>query len=96
MSAVLTAPRRVADPLRFTASDVTGMHTLEFDGVDGHRSAGDVAMSVAELMQLPTNHPYAVRDDENARMLAEEEALGSQIDPGAKLIVIPKAHLGLR
>jgi hypothetical protein len=29
-------------------------------------------------------------------MLAEEEALGSQIDPGAKLIVIPKAHLGLR
>ena len=95
MDAVLAPPvRPVADPLSFSATDVTGMHTLDFDGVDGHRLTSDVAMSVAELMELPTNVPYALRDDTSARRLAEDTALGSQINPGAKLVVIPKAHLG--
>jgi hypothetical protein len=95
MEAVMAPPvRPVADPLSFSATDVTGMHTLDFDGVDGHRLTSDVAMSVAEMMELPTNVPYALRDDTSARMLAEDTALGSQINPGAKLVVIPKAHLG--
>ena len=94
MSAVLAPPRPVADPLSFSATDVTGMHTLDFDGVDGHRLSSDVAMSVAEMMELPTNVPYALRDDTSARMLVEDTPLGSQINPGAKLVVIPKAHLG--
>jgi len=93
-SALATPTRPVVDPLRFSASDVTGLHTLDFDGVDGHRLTSDVAMSVAEMMQLPTNVPYAIRDDESARMLAEDVALGSQINPGARLVVIPKVHLG--
>jgi hypothetical protein len=95
MPEVLAPPERpVADPLSFSATDVTGMHILDFDGVDGHRSSSDVAMSVAEMMDLPTNVPYALRDDQSARMLAEDRPLGSQINPGAKLVVIPKAHLG--
>lgn len=84
----------VVDPLSFSATDVTGMHQLEFQGVDGHRVASEVALSVAEAMELPTNVPWALRDDETARMLEEDRALGSQVRPGSRLVVIPKSHLG--
>lgn len=84
----------VVDPLSFSATDVTGSHELDFEGVDGHRLVGDVAMSVAGAMELPTNTPWALRDDMSARMLVEDRPLGAQIRPGAKLVVIPKSHLG--
>ena len=84
----------VVDPLSFSVSDVTGMRSLDIGGVDGHRPASDVAMSVADLLELPTNTPYSLRDDTNARMLLDDRPLGSQVDMDAKLVVIPKAHLG--
>jgi hypothetical protein len=84
----------VVDPISFTATDVTGTNVLEFSAVDGYRNAGDIAMSVAEAMELPLNTPWALRDDEHARMLEEASPLGSQVNPGAKLVVIPKSHLG--
>jgi hypothetical protein len=83
----------VVDPLAFSASDVTGTNELEFSGIDGYRLASDVAMSVAEAMGLPTNVPWALRDDASARML-EERAVGSQVQTGARLVVLPKSHLG--
>lgn len=84
----------VADPLSFVATDVTGLRRLEFDGIDGHRTAGDVATSVASAMDLPTNVPWALRHEEKARMLEQGTALGGQVDAGAELVVIPKSHLG--
>ena len=57
----------VADPLEFTITDVTGRNTLDVENVDGHRTAGDVATSMASLMELPTSTPYALRDDARAR-----------------------------
>lgn len=94
--AVAPPEEEVYDPLSFSATDVTGMHELDFDGVDGHRPARDVAMSVAGVMELPTNVPWALRDDRSARMLEDDRSLGSQIRPGSRLVVIPKAHLGSR
>ncbi len=84
----------VVDPLDFTATDVTGTNELEFPSIDGYRLTSDVATSVAEAMELPTTVPWALRDDDSARMLQDDRPLGSQIRPGAKLVVIPKSHLG--
>ena len=94
MSVANVFEHAIVDPLTFSVSDVTGMKSLDVDGVDGHRSASDVATSVAELMELPTNTPYSLRDDNSARMLLDDRPLGSQVDKDAKLVVIPKAHLG--
>ena len=82
------------DPLAFVATDVTGLRRLEFDSIDGHRTAGEVAMSVASAMDLPTNVPWSLRDQQRARMLEQESPLGSQIDTGTELVVIPRSHLG--
>lgn len=84
----------VADPLAFVATDVTGLRRLEFDSIDGHRPASEVAMSVASAMDLPTNVPWSLRDQKRARMLDQETPLGGQIDTGSELVVIPRSHLG--
>lgn len=90
----LLNPGSIVDPLSFVATDVTGMRRLEFDGIDGHRSAGEVATSVASAMDLPTNVPWALRHEERARMLELDSALGGQMETGDELVVIPKSHLG--
>jgi hypothetical protein len=82
------------DPLRLQVEDVTGTRSLELEGIDGHRLAGEVAMSLARELDLPTNTPWALRDDTNARMLSDETPLGSQIEQDARVVVVPKSHLG--
>ena len=67
---------------------------LDFVGVDGHRRASEVAMSVAEAMELPTSAPWALRDEQSARMLDEERPLGAQVRERTRLVLIPKSHLG--
>ena len=84
----------VVDPLSFSVSDVTGLHVLDLENVDGHRTVGDVATSIASLMDLPANIPYALRDDTRAKMLVDDSPLGNQVDLGAKLVLTPKVHLG--
>ena len=86
----------VADPLAFSVTEVTGLKSLEVDSIDGHREAADVARSMASLLDLPSNTtPYSLRDDASARMLADDLPLGGQIpSTGARLVVIPKSHLG--
>jgi len=84
----------VTDPLRLQAEDVTGTKLIELEGVDGHRLAGEVAMALAQEMDLPTNTPWGLRDDLKGRMLVSEESLGSQLDQDARVVVVPKSHLG--
>lgn len=95
VAAAPTTAGRVRDPLRFRVSDVTGLRRFDLEGVDGHRSAGDVAMSVAGMMDLPTETRFSFRS-KAGRMLVDDEALGSQLDESAEpeLVVIPRAHLG--
>jgi hypothetical protein len=83
----------VADPLRFVVTDVMGYRRLE-ETVDGHRTAEDVATSMAEALDLPTDTPWSLRDERHARMLRQDEPLGSQVEQDAELVVIPQAHLG--
>ena len=88
----------VADPLAFTVSEVTGMRTADVKDIDGHRTAADVAASMAAELELPANTPqgggYALLHDESARMMRDDAPLGSQIKTGTHLTVIPKSRLG--
>ena len=95
MSEIHTSPTAVADPLSFSVEEVTGMRSVHVENVDGHRDAADVARSMASMLDLPTNTPYALRDEERARMIADDQPLGAQIpEAGARLVCIPKSHLG--
>jgi hypothetical protein len=87
-------PHPVLDPLCLQAEDVTGTKLIEFDDVDGHRLVSEVALSLAQEMNLPPNTPWALRDDTNARMLNDDRPLGSQVEQNARLTVVPKSHLG--
>jgi hypothetical protein len=95
MSEIRTSPAAVADPLTFSVEEVTGMRSLHVENVDGHRTAEDVATSMASMLELPSNTPYALRDEERARMLIDDRPIGSQVpQTGAHLVCIPKSHLG--
>ena len=85
--------RPVVDPLDLTAFDVTGNQEVDLEGIDGHRLASDVAQSVAESMELPDDFPWTLRDSGTARMLNDDVALGSQVQSGAEVTLVPKAHL---
>ncbi len=85
----------VADPLAFSCTEVTGTREMDVSGIDGHRTVADVAASMAALLDLPRNVPWAMRDDSRARMLEADMPLGSQIPAtGARLVCIPQSHLG--
>jgi len=95
MPEAVLSPGSVAESLSFEVSEVTGTKTLQVDGVDGHRPAGEVAASVASMLDLPANSPYYFRDDLTARKLADDDPLGAQIpSTGSRLMVVPKTKLG--
>jgi len=79
----------------FEAVDVTGSHALEAEDVDRTSSAGAVARVLAESMTLPRNVPWTLRDERSGSYLDEDRPIGEQIEPGARVVVTPKAHLGM-
>lgn len=54
----------------------------------------DTARSLASLFSLPSEVPYALRDDGTAVYLDPERPVGEQVSPGARLTVTPRTHLG--
>ncbi len=85
----------VADPLAFTATDVTTSRVVDFSGVDGYRTASELATSIAATLELPENTPYALRDNNRGRMLRDDVSVGSQLPAeGSELTLVPKSHLG--
>lgn len=83
----------VIDPLDIVISDVTAHNEIEMNGVDGFRTASDVADSMASMMELPNSTPYSLRDEKNARMLEDDVPVGRQVEQGTRLVLFPKAHL---
>jgi hypothetical protein len=88
-----TVTTRPGAPLSFEATDVTGTKTLQVQ-VQGDLSADAAAESVASLMALPSNVPWALRIDSSSAFLEGNVAIGDQIVPGEHLTVTPKTHLG--
>ena len=53
-----------------------------------------MAQTLAVRMGLPQNVPWTLRDDRSGLYLEEEIEIGRQVEPGSKLTVTPKTHLG--
>ncbi len=79
--------------LRFRATDVTGTMEMDVEDVQDSVPAGAVARTLAQRMELPTNVPWALRDDRGA-FLVDDRQIGGQIEPGATVTLTPKTHLG--
>jgi hypothetical protein len=68
---------------------------MEMDVADMQPSvpAGAVALTLAQRMELPTDVPWALRDDRRA-FLDDERQIGEQLEADAKVTLTPKTHLG--
>lgn len=82
------------DSFRFTATDVTGTLTVNARDVQRATPAGEVARALADRMQLPTDVPWALRDDSTSAYLEETLPIGDQIDTDTTVTLTPKTHLG--
>lgn len=78
--------------IKFRAHGVTSSEDVE---VEFQRStpADAVAQSLAEMLNMPADIPWGLRDDGSSVYL-EDRAIGDQIRPGAAISVTPKTHLG--
>ena len=77
---------------RLRATDVTGSLEIEAD-LQPSVPAGAVAQTLAQRLELPTDVPWALRDDRGA-FLNDERQIGEQIEAGAQVTLTPKTHLG--
>ena len=78
---------------QFFARNVTATKTLPVH-VAAELSAEAVARAVAELMAMPQDTPWALREDETASFLDGDRPIGEQLRPGARVTLTPKSHLG--
>ncbi len=85
-----------AETIRFTATDVTGTHTVEATDVQPTLSAGAVARSIAAKFGLPGDVPWALRSDSTSAYLDEDVAIGDQIESDTRITIFPRTHLGGR
>ena len=83
----------MSQTITFEATNVTGTQTLPID-VDPALPAETVANSIASMMSMPGNVPWALRDDESSAYLDDSKTIGEQVRPGAHVTLTPKAHLG--
>lgn len=95
VTAARPQPGRIRDPLKLRVTDVTGLRRFDLENIDGHRTAGDVAMKVAQLFDMPSDTRFSFRS-ERGRMLEDDAPIGAQVEdvPSPELVVIPRAHLG--
>ncbi|MEZ6014662.1 MAG: hypothetical protein R3F49_06090 [Planctomycetota bacterium] len=82
-----------ADLLTFRATNVTGTRTLDLE-VARDVSARSVAEDLMTIMQLPNDVSWVLRNDRSAAFLDEAGAIGDQLEPGTRVTLTPRAHLG--
>ena len=78
--------------IRLRATDVTGSLEIETD-LEPSMAAGTVARTLAQQMELPSDVPWALRNDRGA-FLDDERQIGEQLDAEARVTLTPKTHLG--
>ncbi len=79
--------------MHLVAGNVTGTQTLGVK-VDRSVSVESLARSVASRMALPGNVEWALRDERSSAYLRDGESIGTQLEPGARVTLTPKTHLG--
>jgi hypothetical protein len=88
------ASRSRTSAFAFEAVDVTATRSVNARGVQRSTPAGSVARALAVKMDLPRNVPWTLRNDRTGAILDDESPIGEQIEPGSKVVVTPKSHLG--
>jgi hypothetical protein len=90
----LVAPPPRSPSFRLRVTDATESLELETD-LQPDAPAGAVAQSLAQRMELPTDVPWALRDDRGA-FLDDERQIGEQLDTTSnpRVTLTPKTHLG--
>ena len=79
--------------ISFEAVDVTASRQLDARNVQRVTPAGSVARALASRMGLPDNVPWSLRND-RGQILEDNRGIGEQLDPGERVTVTPKTHLG--
>ena len=93
MTQLLAERTENADPsIRFYAQGVTGPERVEVS-VQRSTPAEAVAASLAEMLGMPADVPWAIRNDQSSSYL-DDGPIGSQLEPGAQVTVTPRTHLG--
>jgi hypothetical protein len=85
--------RERPESLQFLARTVTATKTLPVE-VEPELPAEAVARAVAELLSMPADTPWALREDDTAAFLDGDRPIGEQIQSGARITLTPKAILG--
>ena len=88
----LTAAPPRAGLFRLRATDVPGSLEIEAE-LQTSVPACAAARSLAQSLDLPSDVPWALRDDRGA-YLDDERQIGEQIEADAKVTLTPKTHLG--
>jgi len=79
----------------FTARDIAGLNEITVTDMPGEAPVGDVARSLANRLNLPTDVPWSLRNDRSGEYLKDDADLASQVqEAGAKLTMTPRTHLG--
>lgn len=79
--------------LSLLASNVTGTRSVPFR-FDPALAAGTVTDAMAADMALPEDVPWALRSDESSAYLDESRPIGDQLEPGSRVTLTPRSHLG--
>ena len=79
--------------LAFRASNVTGTRQLDLE-VERDVPTRRVAEECAALMQLPQDVSWTLRNDRTAAYLDEARSIGDQLEPGTRVTLAPRTHLG--
>jgi len=79
----------------FTARDITGLNEITVTDMPGAAPVVDVARSLANRLNLPTDVPWSLRNDRSGEYLKDDADLASQVpEKGSKLTITPRTHLG--
>ncbi len=81
------------DELSIRARNITGTQDLALEVRRG-LPAGELTRSIADLMSLPDDTTWVLRNDDSSAFLDNTRSIGEQIAPGARLTVTPQSHLG--
>ncbi len=91
-----TTTKRASQPrgvLAFRAANVTGTQQIPVE-VASSWSVSAVTSSIVDRMSLPDDVSWALRDDGSSAYLDDERTIGDQIEPGTRITITPRAHLG--
>jgi hypothetical protein len=88
-----SASSRSPELISFHATTVTGSQNIPVES-EPELSVRAVTESIVHRMGLPQDVTWALRDDHSSAYLDDSRPIGDQLEPGARVSITAKAHLG--